>query len=228
MLSIAVFPAQFFLLLGVDYFLAGSIAAIIFEERFPKAIPYILIVGSFIGFLQLLLGPEHMEGMDDAVQFYYCASFALVALASLIVLDLYLILGRPEPMKRSTMIRGILFSTALPVPAAVGFLFFASAYVNNSPVTLPFLPVVPIAIVYVVVLCSLAIFCVVLVMAYMESLRSLGSIIHRRTTQKTSGNSSEQEEAGEEDEAMGECPVCGARSPLTATKCPDCGAEFDG
>jgi hypothetical protein len=226
-LKTAVFAPQFFLLLGVDFFLVGSIATIVFEERFPKAIPYILIVGSFVGFSQLMLGRDHVNAMDDAIQFYYCASFALVALASLIGLNLYLLFGRPEPMKKPVMVRGILFATALPIPAAAGLLFFASAYVNERVVTLPFLPVVPIAIVYVAVLGSLAVFCGVLFMSYLESEKGFRLRNRKRSVKKTSGNPSGKEEREEEEAEMGECPVCGTPSPLSAPRCPACGAEFD-
>jgi len=226
-LKIAVFPAQFFLLLGVDYFLAGSIATIVFEERFPKAIPYILIMGSFVGFSQLLIGPEYLDEMGDAIQFYYCACFTLVALASLIGLNLYLFFGQPDPTKKSVMVQSILFSTALPVPASAGFLYFASAYVNDKVVTLPFLPVVPIAIVYIAVLGSMAVFCAVLVLTYMDKVKSLRSRLRRRSTKKTAGTPSETEERAQEEAEMGECPVCGTPSPLSLSKCPQCGAEFD-
>lgn len=227
MLIIAVFPAQFFLLLGVDFFLAGSIATIVFEERFPKAIPYLLIVGSFVGFSQLLLGPEYVNEMDDAIQFYYCASFALIAVASLIGLNLYLVFGRPEPMSKTVMIRGLLFCTALPVPATAGLVFFASAYVNDRFVTLPFLPVVPIAVVYIVVLGAMVVFCAVLAMVYMENLKGLRSRIRKISRKKISGNPSGKKQRMEAEVEMGECPVCGTPSPLSASKCPACGAEFD-
>ncbi len=224
----AVFPAQFFLLLGIDFFLAGSIAAIVFEERFPKAIPYMLILGSFLGFSQLLAGPEYMDQMDDAIQFYYCASFTLVAVASLVGLSLYLFFGQPDPTKKSVMVQSVLFTVALPIPAAVGFLFFASAYVNDKAVALPFLPAIPVSFVYAVVLGARAHVCVVLGLAYMDKVKALRTRLRRRSTrQKRPGNPSRTKDREQEEVEMGECPVCGTPSPLTAPKCPECGAEFD-
>lgn len=226
MLKIAIFPAQFFLLLGIDFFLAGSIATIIFEERFPKAIPYILIIGSFVGFSQLLIGPEYLDEMGDAIQFYYCVCFALIALASLIGLNLYLFLGQPDPTKKSVMVESVLFGTALPVPATASLLFFASAYVNDRVIALPYLPVLPIAIVYIAVVGSMVIFCAVLVITYLDKVKIIKLSLRRRSKQKTGGSPSAAEEEDQEGEEMGKCPVCGAVSPLSASRCSACGSEF--
>jgi len=89
---VAVFVPQFFLLIGIDFFLVAAIATTILDRYFPSAVTYMMVIGGFFGFSQLVIGPEYLSAFSDDMQFYYCAGFALISLLSLIGLNLYLFL----------------------------------------------------------------------------------------------------------------------------------------
>jgi hypothetical protein len=144
----AVFAPQFFLLIGIELFLAGSIVTTLLEDYYPESLPYILDVGAFVGLIQLWFGPNYLSGLNEVLQFYYCIGFAVIALLSLVGANLYLFLA-----KRRAFLSGV-FGLVVTVPACLVLLFFGSAYVNAIPVTLPPLPVLSWTEVYVLFFAS--------------------------------------------------------------------------
>ena len=156
---VAVFAPQLFLLVGTDLFLGASIATVILEKYFPSALPYIMDVGGFIGFIQLLIGPEYLNTFGDVMQFYYCVGFALIALMSLIGSNLYLLF-----LKRKSSLSSI-FAITATIPASLIVLFFTSAYVNATPVLLPPVPVLPWSVVYIAFFGSASILVLMMILA---------------------------------------------------------------
>lgn len=128
------FAPQFFLLIGIDLFLAGSIAATLLEEYYPKNLAYVFDIAAFIGFAQLWSGPQFLGSFSDNLQFYYCLGFALIATISLVATNLYLGI-----IKRKKVLSAI-SAVLLTIPGALILLFFASVYVNALPIDLPVLP----------------------------------------------------------------------------------------
>lgn len=163
---VVAFAPQLFLLVGVDLFLGASIATVILEEYFPNALPYILDVGGFIGFVQLLVGPEYLSTFSDVMQFYYCIGFALIALMSLIGLNLYLLF-----LKRKSTLSSV-FAITATIPASLIFLFLTSAYVNVIPVMLPPIPILPWTDVYIALFSSGSILVSMMIMAVYNKNRS--------------------------------------------------------
>jgi hypothetical protein len=128
------FAPQFFLLIGIDLFLAGSIVVTLLEEHFPKALGYIFDLAAFIGFAQLWSGPEFLSSFGDNLQFYFSIGFAIIAAMSLAAANLYLIAIKGKH------ILSIAFAVLLTIPSGLIILFFASAYVNGLPIDLPTIP----------------------------------------------------------------------------------------
>ncbi|HUI85772.1 MAG TPA: hypothetical protein VLY21_01285 [Nitrososphaerales archaeon] len=129
-----VFPAQFFLLLGIDIFLGGSIITVIFDEHFPNGLPYIMDFGAVVGFVQLVLGPQYLTGYPTDVQFYYCTAYATIAVLAVVGSNLFVVFVR-----RRARVGGV-FAIAGSLPSALAVLYFASAYVNGVAVMLPTIP----------------------------------------------------------------------------------------
>jgi hypothetical protein len=131
---VATFAPQFFLLIGIDLFLAASIISTLLEEHYPKALGYVFDIASFVGFAQLWSGPEFLKTFGDNIQFYLCIGYALIATMSIVAANLYLLV-----IKRKRVL-SILFTVMLTMPGSLILLFFTSAYVNVVPIELPVLP----------------------------------------------------------------------------------------
>jgi hypothetical protein len=131
------FPPQFFVLLGIDIFLGGSIATVAFDENFPAGLPYILDFGALAGFIQLVIGPSYISGYPPEMQFYYCAAFTVIAVVSVLACNLFVILIRGRKV-----IGGVL-AVGATMPSILATFYFISAYVNGAYVTLPIMPMLP-------------------------------------------------------------------------------------
>jgi len=138
-----IFAPQFLLLVGIDIFLGGSILSVMLDDYFPRAMPYILDIGSFVGFSQLLVGPQYTANFSQTLQFYYCFGYLVIGVASIVGLNLYLWLAKGKLLASAVI--GIVATT----PAILVSVFFASAYVNGIPLGLPIIPVLPMSTVYV-------------------------------------------------------------------------------
>ena len=136
------FPPQLFILLGVDVFLGGSVVAVIFDEHLPTALPYLFDFGSMIGFLQLVFVSRYITTYSVALQFYYCAAFAAVAVVSVLGANLYVALVAKKVKA------GLLFAAMASVPFSLTCLYLLSAFVNGISVTLPRLPFVSWTVVW--------------------------------------------------------------------------------
>jgi hypothetical protein len=138
-----VFPPQFFILLGIDVFLGGSIGTILFDNDFPTGVPYIMEFAALAGFGQLILDPQYLSGYPDDIQFYYSTSFLVVALVSVLAANTYVVL-----VKGNRLVGGFL-AIMVTLPSILSSIYFVSAYINNIVVGLPLFPIVPWIIVWV-------------------------------------------------------------------------------
>jgi hypothetical protein len=136
------FPPQFFILLGIDIFLGTSIATVAFDEHFPTGLPYMLDFGALVGFIQLVLGPRYLVGSPTEIQFYYCMTFATIAILAALGCNLYVTFIRGR-----RAIGGIL-AVGMTTPSILVSLSFVSAYVNNVYVSLPMMPLLPWMVVW--------------------------------------------------------------------------------
>lgn len=141
-MTVPPFPPQFFILLGVDVFLGGSIVTVVFDENFPTGLPYVLDLLALVGLVELALTPQYLTGYPVEVQFYYSVVYATTANLALLGCNLYLVLVRGQWMK------GGAFAVAATLPSVIATPFFVSAYVNNVVVPLPTIPLLPWAFVW--------------------------------------------------------------------------------
>ena len=130
---VATFAPQFFLLIGINFFLAASIISTLLEEHYPKALAYIFDLAAFVGFAQLWSGPEFLKLFGDNLQFYSCVGYALIAVMSIAAANLYLVI-----IKRKRIL-SVIFAVLMTIPTSLILLFFTSAYVNVVPIDLPVL-----------------------------------------------------------------------------------------
>jgi len=131
------FPPEFFILLGIDIFLGGSVIVIVFDEHFPVGLPYLLDFGALVGFIQLVLGPQYLTGYPAEMQFYYSAAFVVTAIMAILGSNLYVAFVRGRPRI------GCAFAITATLPASLSTAFFMADYVNGVSASLPMLPLLP-------------------------------------------------------------------------------------
>jgi hypothetical protein len=136
------FPPQFFILLGIDVFLGGSVATVIFDEDFPTGFPYILDFAALVGFIQLMTTPQYLTGFPEQEQFYYCVAYAIIADLAVMGSNLYVALVRKK------WIVGGALAVAATIPAGIATPYFMSAFVEGVSVPLPTIPLLPWPVVW--------------------------------------------------------------------------------
>ncbi|MGD8506347.1 MAG: hypothetical protein PVF15_06750 [Candidatus Bathyarchaeota archaeon] len=81
---------EFFALLAVDLFALLSMLTCLLEERFPKSISYVYVVGAVIGFGHLWVSREFLVVFGDHMRFLYSVLYLAIALANVVAVNLYL------------------------------------------------------------------------------------------------------------------------------------------
>ena len=147
---ISPFPPQFFILLSIDIFLGCSILVVVFDKDFPVGLPYILDFGALIGFAELLLVPNYLQGYPIEMQFYYSVAMSILAVLSVLGCSLYAFF-RHKPLIAGTI------TIAGTIPSALGLGYFASAWLNGEKVPLLTFPVMPWPVVWAAFLVASAI-----------------------------------------------------------------------
>jgi hypothetical protein len=81
---------EFFLLLGIDLFLAISLLSCLLDKHFPWQLPYLYQVASLAGFGQLIVAKEFMTLFGDYTRFWFSLIYLIVALANIVAINVYL------------------------------------------------------------------------------------------------------------------------------------------
>jgi hypothetical protein len=81
---------EFFLLLGIDLFIAISLLSCLLDKHFPWQLPYLYQVTSLAGFGQLIVAKEFMALFGDYTRFWFSIIYLIVALANIVAINLYL------------------------------------------------------------------------------------------------------------------------------------------
>ena len=81
---------EFFLLLGIDLFLAISLLSCLLDKHFPWQLPYLYQVASLAGFGQLIVAKEFMTVFGDYTRFWFSMLYLIVALANIIAVNVYI------------------------------------------------------------------------------------------------------------------------------------------
>jgi hypothetical protein len=81
---------EFFLLLGIDLFLAISLLTCLLDKHFPWQLPYLYQVGALAGFGNLLVSKEFMTLFGEYMRFWYSFLYLVVALGNIIAINAYI------------------------------------------------------------------------------------------------------------------------------------------
>lgn len=113
---------EFFAFLGVDIFVAMSLLTCLFDDHFPKTLPYFFQAAAIGGYVHILISRGSIVAFGDFMRFWYCFLYLAVGLAALIALNVYLAVIK----KRWTVAK--VFSGAVVFPAIFVSTYFVSAY----------------------------------------------------------------------------------------------------
>jgi hypothetical protein len=116
---------EFFLLLGIDLFLAISLLSCLLDEHLPTPLPYLYQVASLAGFGQLLVAKEFMAVFGDYMRFWFSLIYLLVALVNILAVNLYL--GVIKKMLKHAKA----FALTVSFPSFAVAAFFLASYASG-------------------------------------------------------------------------------------------------
>ncbi len=125
---------EFFLLLGLDIFLAASLLTCLLDKHFPSHLPYLLQIAALAGFGQLIVSREFMGLFDEYMRFWYSLTYLIVSIAALASLGIYL--GYIKKLLTQAKILTFLIT----VPATIISAFFIADYTQVAVHPLLILP----------------------------------------------------------------------------------------
>ena len=134
---------EFFALLGIDVFLGISLLTCLLDKHFPGATSYIYQAAALAGFGHLLVSREFMSIFGDYMRFWYCLIYLVVALANVVVVNIYL--ATPKKLWKLAKI----FFGAVTFPTILVSTFFVYGYANGTMMSLPLFPQIPMGFLYV-------------------------------------------------------------------------------
>lgn len=133
---------EFFALLGIDVFLAMSLLTCLLDKHFPQPTPYIYQIAALAGFGHLLVSREFIGLFGEYMRFWYCFIYLIVALANVVVVNVYL----ATPKKLWNLAK--IFFGVVTFPTILLCFFFVSSYSNGTGSSLSLLPQFPLEYVY--------------------------------------------------------------------------------
>jgi hypothetical protein len=130
-------PPEIFMFMGINVFLVMSFSISIFEEQFPKPLPYILQIAALAGFGQIWMNYSLFSASIDT-RFWGSLFYLAMAIISVIVINTYVGV-RKKKLSSAGILMGVF---TIPV-SAISF-FVISEYTNGKPISMPMLPIVPL------------------------------------------------------------------------------------
>jgi hypothetical protein len=121
---------EFFALIGTDLFLLLSLATCLLDTRFPKMLPYVFQAAALAGFGHLLVSRDFLAVFGEYMVFVYSFAYLLVALASVLATNAYLML-----IKRSFNAAKI-WSAFITFPSFLISAYFVHQYTMQQSSTL--------------------------------------------------------------------------------------------
>jgi len=109
---------EFFALLSVDLFALLSMLTCLLEDRFPKAISYVYVIGALMGFGHLWVSKEFLAVFGENMRFWYNVLYLAIALANVIAINVYLAVSK----RMWTLAKA--WSAAVTFPAMFISIFF--------------------------------------------------------------------------------------------------------
>jgi hypothetical protein len=117
---------EFFVLLGIDFFLAVSLLTCLLERHFPWQLPYLYQVAALAGFGQLLVSREFLTFFDSYMRFWYSIMYLVVALANIVAINAYIGIMK----KLLTYAKVLMFAVTFPTISLAAF--FISSYADGA------------------------------------------------------------------------------------------------
>jgi len=128
---------EFFLLLGIDIFLAMSLLTALFDKHFPTKIPYIYQLAALAGYGNLIVSKAFLTTFEPYIRFWYSFTYLGISVANTMMLAIYL-----GYMKKAwAAAKFFTFTIALPIAAITGV--FVSSYVSIAQHPLLITPTLP-------------------------------------------------------------------------------------
>jgi hypothetical protein len=123
---------EFFLLLGIDLFLAISLLSCLLDKHLPWQLPYLYQVVSLAGFGQLIVAKEFMAMFGDYTRFWFSLLYLIIALANILAINLYLGVIK----KMLTYAKAFLLTVSFPSFAIVAFFLASYSAGITHPITI--------------------------------------------------------------------------------------------
>lgn len=123
---------EFFLLLGIDLFLATSLLSCLLDKHFPWQLPYLYQVASLAGFGQLIVSKEFMVMFDDYMRFWFSFLYLIVALANIIAINAYLGLVK----KLLNYAKAFMLAVTFPSFSVAAFFLASYSAVSTHPMAI--------------------------------------------------------------------------------------------
>jgi hypothetical protein len=113
---------EFFLLLGIDLFLAISLLSCLIDKHLPWQLPYLYQIASLAGFGQLIVAKEFLAVFGDYMRFWFSLLYLVIALANIVAINVYIGIIK----KLITYSKAITLTVAFPSFAIT--VFFLTSY----------------------------------------------------------------------------------------------------
>jgi hypothetical protein len=133
---------EFFMLLGIDFFLALSLLTAVFDKYFPEKLAYLYQVVALAGFGQLLVTREFMASFADYMRFWYSFIYLLIGLANIAGLNAYLYVKKSKDFAR--LFAGVATTPTLIIAA---MFFYNYAAVASHPIV--YMPQLPLSFIFI-------------------------------------------------------------------------------
>ena len=123
---------EFFLLLGIDLFLATSLLSCLLDKHFPWQLPYLYQVASLAGFGQLIVAKEFMVMFGEYMRFWFSLLYLIIALANIVAINVYL--GVIKKMLNYAKV--FMLTVSFPSFAVVSFFLASYSGVASHPMVI--------------------------------------------------------------------------------------------
>jgi len=112
---------EFFLFLGVDFFVALSLLTCIMDY-FRRGVPYLYEAAAIFGYVNLLVSKDFLSTWSEYMRFSYSFMYLALALANIVGINAYLLISK----KQWSLAK--VFASAVTFPTILISAFFFSLY----------------------------------------------------------------------------------------------------
>ena len=123
---------EFFLLLGIDLFLAISLLSCLLDRYFPGHLSYLYQVAALAGFGQLLVSKEFMTLFGDYMRFWFSLLYLIIALGNIVAINVYLGIIK----RLFNYAKAFMFTVTFPSFAVVAFFLASYSSVASHPMAI--------------------------------------------------------------------------------------------